>query len=420
MDKTSDIGAPTQEVMYTFRFGTSKETVQLTQQQLDHFPYLVSLVTHADDFMSGKNETGEYVLSSQIRHNWFMAIFRSITTEHSSALFTELPQEANVFGLLQLYDYLCIDPLPVPLLKDKHLVRLDSNNIPNEKTRIEYRRAKNLLEVRDTAVQFIIALIRNEYNLDDSNTLGGIYSLIMTILLNPKVFGLRLCHHTLIVVKKFYFSLFSYKQQIKLDNAQESLQRIKAKSLTYLYDDHQPLPEHFDNDFALQGIYVVIEENINTNYGWKFNKEIIHDEHNFRYDSLETRTLYIENYYINWFQTRFFDEYAPLLAHWHRLEYNLRRELENYQRQQEHYLLQYIRSSINVSILYELLPVFRAHKPSVIEHPDFIKFLICQLKQEEKKNEAKSARSGCFNTLPKRPKIDKFKHRCGPKTQKYR
>jgi len=34
--------------------------------------------------------------------------------------------------------------------------------------------------------------------------------------------------------------------------------------------------------------------------------------------------------------------------------------------------------------------------------------------------EAKSARSGHFNTLPKRPKVDKFKHRCGPKAQKHR
>jgi hypothetical protein len=34
--------------------------------------------------------------------------------------------------------------------------------------------------------------------------------------------------------------------------------------------------------------------------------------------------------------------------------------------------------------------------------------------------EAKSARSGHFNTLPKRPLVDKFKHRCGPKAQKHR
>ena len=45
---------------------------------------------------------------------------------------------------------------------------------------------------------------------------------------------------------------------------------------------------------------------------------------------------------------------------------------------------------------------------------------IYENKQELKKMEAQSARSGRFNTLPKRLKIDKFKHRCGPKAQKYR
>jgi hypothetical protein len=45
---------------------------------------------------------------------------------------------------------------------------------------------------------------------------------------------------------------------------------------------------------------------------------------------------------------------------------------------------------------------------------------IYQTKRIFKQIEARSARSGHFNTLPKRPKIDKFKHRCGPKAQKYR
>ncbi|CAF1119942.1 unnamed protein product [Rotaria sp. Silwood1] len=402
MNKTSDIGATTQEIMYTFRFGNSKATIQLTQQQLDHFPYLVALVTHADDFVSGKNEIGEYVLSSRIRHKWFMTIFQSIITEHPSALFIELPQEANVLGLLQLYDYLCIDPLPIPLLKDKHLVRSNSNNITNEKTRIEYFRAKNLLEVRDIAVQFIIALFRNEYNLDDSNTLHSIYSLIMTILLNPNIFGLRLCHHTLMLVKKFWFSLFSYKQQIKLHNAQESLQSIKTRSLTYLYDDHQPLPEHFDNAFAWQGIYVAIEENINADCDEKFNEEIIRDQYTSIYHLSEFMNRHIET----------------LLADYRQLMVSYTEMLLCQPPKQHLWLSLY--SPISESNLYELLPVLRAHVLLIIGNSDDKDLYIYQLKQEQKKNEAKSARSGRFNTLPKRPKIDKFKHRCGPKIQKYR
>lgn len=43
-----------------------------------------------------------------------------------------------------------------------------------------------------------------------------------------------------------------------------------------------------------------------------------------------------------------------------------------------------------------------------------------EIKQNREIWEARAARSGHFNTLPKRPKIDKFKHRCGPKVKKYR
>ena len=59
--------------------------------------------------------------------------------------------------------------------------------------------------------------------------------------------------------------------------------------------------------------------------------------------------------------------------------------------------------------LFSLLTSFRRTEP-----------LIDELKCNRKLEEAQSARSGRFNTLPKRPKIDKFKHRSGPKAQKYR
>jgi hypothetical protein len=42
------------------------------------------------------------------------------------------------------------------------------------------------------------------------------------------------------------------------------------------------------------------------------------------------------------------------------------------------------------------------------------------LKKNRWTDEAQLARSGHFNTLPKRPNVDKFKHRTGPKAQKYR
>jgi hypothetical protein len=43
-----------------------------------------------------------------------------------------------------------------------------------------------------------------------------------------------------------------------------------------------------------------------------------------------------------------------------------------------------------------------------------------QIEMQRKKEEAHSARSGCFNKFPKRPNIDKFKHPSGRKPLKYR
>ena len=49
-----------------------------------------------------------------------MAILSSVTEQRSSFLLTQLPRRANVFGMIQLYDFLCVDPLPIPSLEVKY------------------------------------------------------------------------------------------------------------------------------------------------------------------------------------------------------------------------------------------------------------------------------------------------------------
>ena len=249
------------EEMYVFRFGTSKKTVQLTQQQLDDIPYLGNLINHRHFFAFVPNENGEYVLNARIRYNWFMPIFQYITTGHPSVLFTKLSEEAYVCSMLQLYEYLCINPIAVPLFKGQHLVRVNSKEIVKKNFRVEYMRAKNLLEVRDTAAQFVIALNKNEYDLHDFDTRCSIFSLIIIILSHPNIFSFRLCHHTLILSKKVCFSLFSYSQQRQLEQMEQSVQSIKPHFCDYAIDDEEPLPRNFQNAFAWKDVYVSIEEN---------------------------------------------------------------------------------------------------------------------------------------------------------------
>jgi hypothetical protein len=140
------------------------------------------------------------------------------------------------------------------------------------------------LEVRDTAAQFIIALSKNEYNLDDSNTLWSIFSLIMVVLSYPDVFGVRLCHHMLTVTKKVCFSLFSSTQQRELQKAEKSIQNIKTHCLIYLRDDHRTLPKHFQNVFAWKGVYVPMKEDNNADCQATFSQQTTNSESPFESD----------------------------------------------------------------------------------------------------------------------------------------
>jgi hypothetical protein len=79
-------------------------------------------------------------------------------------------------------------------------------------------------------------------------------------------------------VKKYCFSLFSYKGQRQLNNVQEYIQNIKAKSFKYLCNDDQELPENFQNACAWKHFFVAIEENDNPYRGLNFDKKFIHYE----------------------------------------------------------------------------------------------------------------------------------------------
>jgi hypothetical protein len=299
MAASGEIDNTNEETIYTFRFGTTKKVIHLTGKQVNCIPYLSLLVTHNNDFSSIENEDGEYVLDSQIRYNWFTPIFQSATTGHPSALFTELPQDAYVWGMLQLYDYLCVNPIPVPLLKDQNLVRTNFDNIDKKKFRIEYSRANNRLEVRDIAAQFIVALSKNEYNFNDFDTLQSIYSLTMIILSNPNIFGVRLCHHMLTVTKKLCFSSFSFTQQCKWQNAERSIQNIKNHSLIYLSDGHQTLPKHFKNAFAWKGIHVPIKEDNSADRQSACNQKSTNSEIRFDYNFWNDIYLPSEDFYFH-------------------------------------------------------------------------------------------------------------------------
>jgi hypothetical protein len=355
--------------MLTLRFGTSDKFIHLTQQQLDCIPYLAALVAHKDDMSSIQNENGEYVLNPPIHYNWFMPILHSITSKNPYTLFNELPEDNNILDTLQLFDYLSINSFPLPLLKDEILMRSNSTNAEDSKTSIKYHKA-NLSEARQTAAEFIIALSKNEYNLHDSHTVGCIFVLIRDILSNAATFSPRFRHHTLIVTKDCCYSFFSIKQQNLLPTTQQIAQHSKDESFMYLYDDDKPLSDYFHNTFAWRGVYVPIEEN--------------------RTDSLSVNSNNTASTYV--WETFLDFDYEQMI-------------------------------SIFVPPSWRRFTNFRSISPLCNYSwctPDVRELPIYKTKPKQKNNKVQSARSEHRNTLPKRPNVDKFKHRFGPKTQKYR
>ncbi|CAF1279835.1 unnamed protein product [Rotaria sordida] len=174
MTETLEINNENKKVMYAFRFTTSNKCIHLNQKQLDSIPYLSAIVAHKHDFLSTRNENGEYLLNSPIQYTWFMAVLHSIILGQSYTLFTELPERENILGTLQLFDYLGLNSFDLPLLKGKKLVLSNpSDNNNNEKRSVGYYKA-NLMEARNTATKFIIAISKNLYDLLDTDTESSI------------------------------------------------------------------------------------------------------------------------------------------------------------------------------------------------------------------------------------------------------
>ena len=365
---------------YAFRFGTSDKIVHLTQQQLNRIPYLFNLVAHKDNFLPVQNENNEYVLNSPIDYSSFMAILHSITVEQAYVLFNELPEQENILDTLQLFDYLGIDLFSLPLLRYGYLTRLNSTNTESEKKYIEYHRA-NILETRQTAAEFVIALTKNEYDLTDWRTIDTIFALVKVILYNSNVFSSRFRHHTLTIVKEYCYSLFSKKRKVQLRAIKQIVRRGENNFFHYLYNDNPSLPNNIINAFAWRGVHLSTQEDHTTEL--PTNSEIT---------ILPCRFDFLRRF--------------P----WKELAGMFERINQCY--------------SENLKMLFiDILKRFPDAFTSLQNSPESeIELLLLSedRARQRRLEEPKSARTGRFNTLPKRPKIDKFKHRSGPKAQKHR
>ncbi|CAF2751745.1 unnamed protein product [Rotaria sp. Silwood2] len=364
------------EPTYRFRFDNSDKHVHLTQQQLDRIPYLSSLVANKNDFSSIQNQIGEYILKPPINYTSFMIILNSLTSEQPYKLFNELPEDENILETLQLLHYLDVNSFPTPRLTDKYSFL--SNYFTNHfgPSHVKYHQVKNISEARDTAAEFIIALTDKKYDLQDFDKVESVFSLLMIIFSNATIYSSRFRHHTLTVVNECCLSSFSEKQQLQLPTLEQIAQNKAIDSWVYLHNNDQPVPENFENTFAWRGSYQSIKENDTKDLS-SLNILIIGRKRTGKYSIIQLLKQPME----------YKETYTSM----------------------DHYLYSVISPTLERDHQHYYLSTHLHGGLSLISD-DKSRYM----------NEAKSARSGLFNTLPKRPKVDKFKNRFGPKDKKYR
>ena len=216
-------------VTYGFRFSSSGQLVHLSQREIDLIPYLSVLVRHQNGFMSIENANGEYVLNEPMQYSPLVSILRSIGSQNPYRLLDELPEDENVFEMIQLYDYVGLPSFPLPLLRYPNLIR--SKSVKNEEKdgKIGYHEA-SLPEVHRTAGEFLIGVAKNEYKLSDQKTIDRIFNLLNIIVFNGDVFNVRFRVHTLTIAKKCCYSFLSKKQRHQLEISHRLPQYVKINS----------------------------------------------------------------------------------------------------------------------------------------------------------------------------------------------
>ncbi|CAF1178347.1 unnamed protein product [Adineta steineri] len=148
--------------MYKFGFDNCDKIIELSEEEVHRIPYLLTLISRNDDFLSIKNNKNEYILHYPICYNLLIPILNSINNEKPYSLLNDLSINENIFDVLQLFDYLCLN---------------QSKSLNNQDKRFIYHRAKNLCGVRNIATRFVLSLTRNEHNLNDSRTIEYVFSI---------------------------------------------------------------------------------------------------------------------------------------------------------------------------------------------------------------------------------------------------
>ncbi|CAF1589127.1 unnamed protein product [Rotaria magnacalcarata] len=223
MASTSLMFEANKKEVHVFRFEKSNQTVSLTEGQLQRIPYLAALVSNANNFSTKRNEQGEFILKYPFRYSYFMIILATVLNVRPSFLFSRLPRSGNLLFVLELYNFLSIHPLPVPILEKE----ID----PTGKGFHRHYYEASPGDARDTAAEVLAAVCGGEYDMNDLETVKIIFNLVIDILNSPSIFGPRFRYQTLFIAENYCSSIFNSHQHSALNMYRQSLEQVDASQI---------------------------------------------------------------------------------------------------------------------------------------------------------------------------------------------
>ncbi|UJR26973.1 hypothetical protein I4U23_008280 [Adineta vaga] len=239
----------------TFRFG-SGEILTLTEEQIEKIPYVATLVSAADNFVSLYDNDGYYKLDPLIQFKYFPAILESFTFDSIRQLFTHLSKENDIISVIDHLDFLGMIFHPDPTLEEVDTTFFSTIVYsPMLEKDIQIIRPSVL---QDMAVQFAVAMIKEEYDFTKNHVIDQIYWFIMFILSAHKFFGPCLRHHVY-KIAEYCFSTYQpsllkslnklmHEVQMNITSVNGFLSEYEIDTTTVIQNVY-PLDNEEDSDF---------------------------------------------------------------------------------------------------------------------------------------------------------------------------
>ena len=229
----------------TFLFGTG-ERLTLESDVIQRIPYLAAIVSFEGNL---KHTHDCILLDESIDFELFSFVIESLSFRWTREIFTRLPKRYNIIHIIDLIGFLRLTPVPVPTLVDVDSTFFTPGPLESGSSSDEQRELVPSV-LQDMAVRFGMAIVKQQYDLEQPEAIDQIYWFVMFILGAHKYFGPRLRYH-IYRIAEAYFSLVSTSSQRRLQKLVQTL-AINTENLMLTESDDDIGPDREIESFTRQ------------------------------------------------------------------------------------------------------------------------------------------------------------------------